>query len=137
VPDTALPDGKTAISFAPGALSNAGTLVVRQLDLLKVPSGPGGLLPIVVYEFQLEGTTLLSNAGVTLSYPSNPDGSIIGTNGSAANLALYWLQGFGWQILGPRQWDSSLHTLSANSSHFSTFALFLSGATTAADLRPQ
>ncbi len=137
VPDTALPDGKTSVVFAPGVLSNPGTLVVRQQDPFRVAGGPAGLPPIVVYDFELQGASLLGNAGVTLSYPSNADGSLIGSNGSAANLSLYGLQGPNWLLLGPRQWNSTLHTVSGPGSRFATYALFLSAGNAPADLRPR
>lgn len=137
VPDTYIPDGKTSVQFAAGALSNAGTLWIRQLDPINVPAGPGGLSPIVVYEFELEGTSLVRDARVTLSYPARADGSILGSNGNPADLAPYRLRGSEWQVLGPRSWDSRMHTITVTSPDLNRLALFLSAATSPADLRPR
>ena len=136
VPDTNLADGKTTIAFAPGVLAGAGTLKVRQETDVSVPPGPGGLLPIVAYNFELQGTSLQRAAQVTLAYPAQPDGSFSGFSGNPQDLAPYWWQGTEWQVLGASRLDSTLHTVSVATPHFSTFALFLTGASSAADLRP-
>jgi hypothetical protein len=135
LPDTNLTDGKTTLSFPPGALSQPGTLVVRAKDPALLPSGPGGRSPIIAYDFSLNGTSLLREVVITLSYPARPDGTVGAQLGSPDSLAPYWLStGFNWIVMGPRHLDPTLHTVSMTSPHFSTFALFLSGATSAADL---
>ncbi|OGR90377.1 MAG: hypothetical protein A2992_09670 [Elusimicrobia bacterium RIFCSPLOWO2_01_FULL_59_12] len=135
--DTNIPDGDTTLLFPPGALTNAGTLIVRQVPLTSVPVGPNGLLPTVVYNFELQGTSLVDEVQITINYPAHQSGSIIGSNGNPALLAPYWLSGFNWLALGPRDWDSRRRTISVRSPHLSTYALILSGAIGAADLRPR
>ena len=137
VPDPDFVDGKTQLVFAPSALSGAGQVVVHQMDPITVPGGPGGLPPLSLYTFDLTGATLQREVDITMTYPTHTDGSMIGSNGNPANLAPYWLQGANWIVLGPHEWDSTLHTVSATSPHFSTFALFLSGGFSGADLRPK
>jgi hypothetical protein len=137
VPDPYIPDGKTTFSFAPGALSNAGTLVVHLRDGSSLPAGPGGLSPVVAYDFALQGAALVRGVQITMTYPAHQDGTLGGLIGNPNDLAPYWLNGTGWLVMGPRNLDAALHTISFASPHFSTYALFLSGAVGAADLRPR
>jgi gliding motility-associated-like protein len=137
VPDPSLTDGKTSVFLPPGSLSNPGILVVRQENILGLPAGPRGLQPIVAYDFELQGATLQGEAEVTLTYPARPDGSIIGFNGDPENLSPFWLDGMNWQVLGPRKFDGRMHTVSARTTHFSKYGLFIAGAGGAAELRPR
>ena len=137
LPDLSETDGKTTISFAPNALSGPGTLSVRQEILDGLPTGPFGLRPIVAYTVTLEGATFNGTAQVTLNYPADPNGDVTGTgHGDPLKLAPYWLNGSEWRLLSLPQTDTTLHTVTALTPHFSTFALFLAGAPTSADLRP-
>src|SRR5204862_1442338 len=98
-----------------------GTLDVRQIDPDSLPIGPNNLLPIVAYDYELLGTSLQRETQLTFTYPAHPDGSIIGSNGNPELLAPYFLQGVtNWLVMGPRQWDSSQHTVSVTSPHLST-----------------
>jgi gliding motility-associated-like protein len=137
VPDSYMTDGATSVTFAANALSGPGTLIVRLKDPAAVPSGPGGLSPVMVYDFELQGTSLLTQAQMTLAYPANLDGTLIGSNGSPANLAPYRLEAINWTLLAPKQLNTTLHTVTFPTPHFSQYALFVSGATAASDLRPR
>lgn len=137
VPDCYLPSGKTTICFPLGSLSGPGTLVVAVVDPLDLPSGPSALQPVVAYGLTLNGATLLGEAQITLAYPANPDGALMGISGNPADLAPYWLSDSGnWLVMGPSNVDTLTHVVNFTTSHFSTFALFLSGVRSAADLRP-
>jgi hypothetical protein len=137
IPDTNVSDGKTSLAFTPNALSTDGLLRVRWLDPALVQAGPGGLARVVAYDFSLEGTSLARDFLLNMSYPARTDGSIVGFNGSPTNLAPYHLQNGEWLVLGPRTLDQTRHTVGVVSPHFSTFALFLSAATSPSDLRPR
>jgi gliding motility-associated-like protein len=136
VPDTYIADGETSVAFGVGALSRPGTLVIHQENPQGFPAGPKGLLPTVVYTFTLQGTTLQKTAQLTLSYASDVDGKLTGTKGSPADLAPFFLDEHGWRLLSRPQLDTTRHTVTAVTPHFSTFALFASGPVTAASLRP-
>jgi gliding motility-associated-like protein len=136
VPDTFVGDGKTSVAFEAGSLSGPGTLLIRQEDPERYPAGPKGVKPAVVYSFELEGTKLEKAAQITLSYPADLDGKLTGSRANPTDLALYWLDRDRWRLLSRPNIDTTLHTVTATTPHFSTFALFASGAMTAADLRP-
>lgn len=137
VQDTFYNDGKTSLYFPAGALSSPGTLDIRQLDPAALPYGPGGTVAAVAYDFSLEGATLLREFQLTLSYPSDSDGLVSGSRANPSSLAIYYLDpANGWALLGHPQTDTTLHTVTTASPHFSTYALFPTGATTDQDLRP-
>jgi len=136
LPDTAEPDRPSSIQFAPGALSGPGTLFVERENENNYP-GYLNIKPIVVYTFTLQGTSLSRTAQITLGYPSDPNGDITGTNSTpGTSLAMYYMDTYGWRILGQPNVDTTLHTVTTVTPHFSTFALIPAGSIGAADLRP-
>jgi hypothetical protein len=137
VPDLFLNDGHTAVNFDPGVLSNPGFLTIHQEDVNVWPSGPRGLAPVEIYSFNLEDTALLRSAQLTFSYPSNLDGKVTDSNANPLDLAPFWWDSFEWRILSRPAIDTTLHTVTAIATHFSTFALFPSGGVASADLRPR
>lgn len=137
VEDTFIGDGRTAVRFPAGALTNPGSLVIQQIDPNTVSNGPRGATPAVVYNFNLQGTQLQGDALLTLSYPSDITGRVLGLNARGQDLAPYWFDGIEWRIIGRPHVDTTLHTVTARTRQLSTFALFATGAPVAADLRPR
>jgi gliding motility-associated-like protein len=136
LPDTAEPDRPSSIQFAPGALSSPGTLLVERKNEATYPSFQG-IKPIEVYTFTLQGTSVVRNAQITLGYPSDTNGNVTGTNNSpGANLAMYYMDTYGWRILGRPVVDTTLHTVTTIAPQFATLALIPTGAIGASDLRP-
>jgi hypothetical protein len=163
-PDTFETDGLTGLLLGPGAITNAGTLEIENLDVARVPTGPGGTSPVVAYNFSLIGTSLQKSAQLVLSYPADLNGQIAGNGGNPLNLAPYWWDGASWRVLALPQIDTTLHTVTAslpppakgsvgktvaaqtqsNSTQLGgageqfaeSFALFAAGAATASSLRP-
>lgn len=134
--DTFIGDGHTSVSFPAGALSNPGTLVVRQEDPDTV-TGPNGAAPAVVYSFSLQGAQLQKNALLTLSYPADIDGKITGLRGNPLDLGIYYNDGFEWRPLARADVDTTLHVLKTQTNKLSRLALFANGAVMASDLRPR
>lgn len=136
LPDMAEPDRPSSIQFAPGALSGPGTLLVERENENNY-TGYLGIKPIVVYTFTLQGTSLDRTAQITLGYPADPNGDVSGTaNTPGTSLAMYYMDTYGWRILGQPVVDTTLHTVTTVTTHFSTFALIPAGAIGASDLRP-
>ena len=135
LPDLSEPDQPTSIQFAPGALSGPGTLFVERENESHYP-GLLGVKPVVVYTLTLQGTSLVRTAQITLGYPADPNGNITGTNSPGTNLGMYYMDTYGWRILGRPLVDTTLHTVTTITPHFSTFALIPAGTIGASDLRP-
>lgn len=110
-PDTYESDGLTGLRLDPGAVATAGTLQIDYLNLVRVPSGPGGSRPTVAYNYTLLGTQLLKPAQIVLSYPADLDGQIADRGGNPLNLAPYWWDGVQWRLLSRPQVDTTLHTV--------------------------
>ena len=124
LPDMAEPDRPTSIQFAPGALSGPGTLFVERENENNYP-GFLGVKPVVVYTFTLQGTSLVRTAQISLGYPADPNGNITGTNNTpGTSLAMYYMDTYGWRVLGRPMVDTTLHTVTTVTPHFSTFSLY-------------
>jgi len=138
LPDLSETDHPTAISFAPNVVASPGDLFIRHEDETTFPSNLVGIPPVSVYTFNLNGTSLTREAQLVMSYPADPNGQVTGTHSNGTDLAIYYLQPNGiWRILGVPQIDTTLHTVTGMTTHFSTFALIAGGSVGAADLRPQ
>jgi hypothetical protein len=78
-----------------------------------------------------------------LSYPSDANGKVLNFNVNAGDLAIYSLGQGGdslsdqqWYLLSRPQVDTTLHTVTGATPHFSTFALFAGSSDSNAALRP-
>ncbi len=138
LPDLAETDRPTSIKFPFGSISGRGNLLVKHEDEDAFPLGPNGLKPLAVYTLTLEdGAALVREALITLSYAADISGTVAGTSYSGSDLAIHWLDPYGWRVLGRPQIDTTLHTVTAMTRHFSTFALIPTGPVGAIDSRPQ
>lgn len=155
VPDTHQTDGATTLRIEPNSVASPGIVRIENLDLARVPSGPGGQRPSIAVSMALEGTTLHKPGQLVLSYAADLDGRIADGGGNAQDLAPYYWDGVQWRLLARARVDTVLHTVTGtlpqgllnNGSGASTsngtltgprvdFALFPSGAGTAAGVRP-
>jgi hypothetical protein len=143
-PDLFEHDGKTSVTLPPGAVSSMGNLCIKQVDPANFPSGPGHAQPAAVYSITFDGGPLSQTAQINLSYPSDSLGNVSGLHVGGNDLSLFWLgpedvpsSDQSWHVLSRASVDTTLHTVSGVSSHFSTFALFASSSdNAAAALRP-
>jgi hypothetical protein len=142
-PDLSVTDGQTAVALAPGAVPAPGTLCINSENTTPWPAGPGGSKAAAIYTVTLQNTSLVSPAQVVLSYPSDTNGKVLGSEADPGSLGIYWLDQTNgaypsgdWRPLSQASLDTTLHTLTGITGHFSTFALFTAGAIGAADLRP-
>jgi len=146
-PDLFEGDGATGVTFPPGSVSAPGTVCIKRESLDGWPAGPGGGRPIEVYTITLDGASLSQTAQLSLSYAADSQGLVVSVNNGqvqdlkldASDLAIFWLgpenlpqSDQSWRVLSLPTVDKTLHTITGTTSHFSTFALFLPGATTAA-----
>ena len=143
-PDLFENDGETSVFLAPGAVSGMGTLCITQDDTSGWPAGPGGAVPVSVYTITLDGASLTQSVPLALSYPSDTNGNVLGTNLNPNDLSILWLGPENipvadqqWYVLSRATVDTTLHTVAGTTSHFSNFALFGTGAaSSAAATRP-
>jgi hypothetical protein len=136
-------DGKTAVALAPGTVPSPGTLCIQVNDPSLWPSGPHGAKAAAVYTITLQNTTLASPAQLVLNYPSDPAGKVLGSGADPTLLGIYWLDNTNgafptgdWRPLSQASVDTTLHTVTGTTGHFSTFGLFLAGTIGTSDLRP-
>ena len=87
---------------------------MENLDVATLPGGPGGIRPVVAYNFSLLGTSLQKSAQLVLSYPADLNGQIADNGGNPLSLAPYWWDGVNWRVLGRPQIDTTLHTVTTN-----------------------
>ncbi len=139
-PDLALNDGRTAVVLPQGAVQTAGTLCIRFENSGRFPAGPLGAPAAAIYSVNLQDTSLVQPVQLVLSYPADLTGKVVGTNADPRSLGIYWLDearlGGDWRPLSRADLDSTLHTLTGQTGHFSTFGLFAAGAIGTNDLRP-
>jgi hypothetical protein len=142
VPDLFENDGQTAVILGPGAVAAPGTLCIKNADAQSLPPGPGGAKPVSAYSVTLKDSFLSQTAQLVLSYPSDANGKVLNSNATGGDLAIYSL-GLGgaasadqtWYLLSRPQVDTTLHTVTGTTPHFSTFALFAGPTVGTADLR--
>jgi hypothetical protein len=134
-------DGHTGVILPQGAVPSPGTLCIHVQSPSGLPAGPGGTQAAAIYTITIDNTaTLNGTAQLVLSYPSDPTGKVLDLNADPSTLGLYWLNQSSlngeWQPLSRATLDTTLHTLTGTTTHFSTFALFPAGAIGSSDLRP-
>jgi gliding motility-associated-like protein len=133
-------DGQTAVALARGAVASPGNLCFHVQSPDGLPLGPGQSKAAAIYTITLENTSLLGTAQLVLSYPSDSSGKVLDLNADPSTLGMYWLDqnslAAQWLPLSRATLDSTLHTLTGMTAHFSMFALFPAGAIGSADLRP-
>jgi gliding motility-associated-like protein len=140
-PDLSATDGRTGVILPQGAVSSAGTLCIHVQSPNGLPPGPGGSPAAAIYTITIDNATVLNGtAQLVLSYPSDLTGKVLDLNADPSSLGIYWLNQASlngeWQPLSRATLDTTLHTLTGTTAHFSTFALFPAGAIGSADLRP-
>lgn len=143
-PDLSSNDGRTSVTLAPGAVSSADNLCLRVEEAKAWPLGPGGSRAAAIYSITLENNQALAGtAELVLSYPADVSGKVLDINADPGSLGIYWLNQNAlsqvngvWLPLSRATIDTTLHTVTGMTSHFSTFALFAAGAISNADLRP-
>lgn len=139
-PDLAARDGRTAVTFQAGALSQPGTLCIRAENDSLMPAGPLGARAAAIYSIQLNGATLTQPAEIVLSYPADLNGKVAGSGADPKTLGIYWLDDTrlsgDWRVLSRSNLDTTLHTLTGQTGHFSVFGLFPAGAIGSPQLRP-
>lgn len=139
-PDLSSQDGRTAVELSPGAVSGAGTLCIRAESDSLFPAGPLGARAAAIYSVDLQGTSLVAPAQLVLSYPAELSGTVLGTGADPKDLGMYWLDpnrlGGDWRVMSRSTLDSTLHTLTGTTGHFSIFGLFAAGALGSPALRP-
>jgi len=138
--------GSTRITFPAGAVSGNSSVYIEQLDpadTARVPRPNGGAGPVAAYEFEASVRQFNKPIELTLRYldvtgPKGiPDGVVDGTTIDASTLRVFWWDGFAWRLIGGEV-DLVNHTVTAKTSHFSTYALFPSAGSepVAAAYRP-
>jgi hypothetical protein len=142
-PDLSASDGRTTVSLPQGSVSTPGRLCIQQGNANAAPAGPNGAPAASIYTISLQDTILTGTAEIVLSYPADISGNVLPSAADPGSLGIYWLDqtngafaGGEWHALSRATLDSTLHTLTGMTSHFSTFALFAAGAIASADLRP-
>ena len=132
--------GQTAVSLPRGAVSSPGTLCIHVENPDALASGPGGSKAAAVYTITLQNTSLAAPAQLVLSYPADLNGRVLDLGSDPGTLGIYWLDESNvngqWRALSRATLDSTLHTLTGTTGHFSTFGLFPAGDNGSAGLRP-
>ncbi len=139
-PDLSDVDGRTAVVLSRGAVLSSGKLCIKAEQNSPWSVGPLGTRAAVIYSVRLEETSLVAPAELILSYPADLSGKVLGTGDDPKSLGIYWLdekrlQG-DWRPISRATLDTTLHTLTGQTGHFSIFGLFPAGAIGSADLRP-
>ena len=108
------------------------------------PAGPSGSKAAAIYTITLVDTTLSGEAQLVLSYAADLTGKVLDLQADPESLGIYYLDQSAisnangiWTPLSRADIDTTLHTVTGMTTHFSTFALFAGGAIGAADLRPR
>jgi CHU domain-containing protein len=141
-PDLAEGDGRTGVGLPQGAVPSPANLCIHvEQNPAYFPAGPLGTQPAAIYTITLDNNARLAGtAQLVLSYPSDLNGRVLDLNADPSTLGIYWLDtspnGGQWLALSRATLDSTLHTLTGTTGHFSTFALFPAGTIGSADLRP-
>lgn len=139
-PDLVASDGRTAVHIPAGAVQTPGTLCIRAENDSLFPAGPLGTRASAIYSVNLTGTSLVHPVDLVLSYPADLSGKVVGTGSDPKTLGIYWLDdtrlGGDWRVLSRSTLDSTLHTLTGQTGHFSVFGLFPAGAIGSPQLRP-
>lgn len=141
-PDLSLVDGRTAVLLGPGAVPTPGTLCITAEDPDTWPLGPEGTKAAAIYSIVLNDTSLQQPVQLVLSYPADVDGKVTDLNVNGESLAIHWLKPEsralaerGWRPLSRSSVDTTLHTVTGSTGHFSTFAIFPTGPVGSAQLR--
>ncbi len=138
--DLSQPDGRTAVSIPPGAVSSSGNLCIHVENADRFAAGPGGSKPAVIYTITLEDASLAGTAGLVLKYPADLNGKVLDLGADPGSLGIYWLDQTQlnpqWRPLSRASLDSTLHTLTGTTDRFATFGLYPAGAIGSAELRP-
>jgi gliding motility-associated-like protein len=108
-------------------------------DPARVPRPAGTLPPVSAYEFDGSVRQFNKPIDLTLRYldiDATP-GVVDGTTIDASTLRIFWWDGYVWRFVGGNV-DRGNNTVTAKTSHFSTYALFpaSAGAPPAAAYRP-
>lgn len=142
--DSNTADGETSVTIPAGALDEAVTITLTQKSVTEVPSGAsiGQDQPFAAFEFGPSGTVFARPVTVTLLYPdADQDGfvesAVTGLNTTTAEtgLKVFVYDGAAWRSLGGTV-NASQNTVTAQTFHFSTFAVFPASSLTKARLRP-
>ncbi len=142
--DSNAADGETSVTIPAGALDETVTVTLTQKSVTEVPSGAsiGQDQPFAAFEFGPSGTVFARPVTVTLLYPdADQDGfvesAVTGqdTTVPETGLKVFVYDGAAWRSLGGTV-NASQNTVTAQTFHFSTFAVFPASSLTKARLRP-
>lgn len=142
--DSNAADGETSVTIPAGALDETVTVTLTQKSVTEAPSGAsiGQDQPFAAFEFGPSGTVFARPVTVTLLYPdADQDGFVesavtgLDTTVPETGLKIFVYDGAAWRSLGGTV-NASQNTVTAQTFHFSTFAVFPASSLTKARLRP-
>ncbi len=124
-------DGRVLTTFPAGAYNGDATLTILEVSASAVPKAPDGY-KIGSACFTVEATdatggiitSLARPATITMKYTS-ADLSAAGRNGANLKLAFYTSSTGKWTIVSETAFNDASQTLSATTTHFSTWAILV------------
>jgi hypothetical protein len=136
LPDGNSNDGCTAITVPAGALKEQVSLFIAQ-ETASLEQPRGSDYPVCVFDFTPDGQMFKKSVTIKLLYfDLDGDGTVDGTTIDEDTLKVFWWDGFEWRYVGGSV-DAQNNTVSANTMHFSKYALFgFSGSILVEDCRP-
>ncbi len=139
-PSLSVSDGQTSVIIPERGVTSNGTLCIRIENNSPHSVGPNNTQPAAIYNIELQNTSLVAPAQLVLNYPSDLQGKVLGSGADPKTLGLYWLDeqrmGGDWRVISRVTVDTTLHTVTGQTGHFSHYGLFPAGAIGAAQLRP-
>ena len=131
--------GFTKIVIPDGALSH-------KIGLSTMPNyvtrARAGISPVTAYTFGPDGSKFSKQVTLAIHYYDLlNDGNVELADGTPTgiketDLRIFWWDGFDWRLVGGKI-DPDNNTVTIQTDHFSTYALFASGALSASDYRPK